>query len=125
MGHEMLEQQLQLKHTQLRNRLVMGSMHTGLEEGWHNRKGLQCGMHLRTVDYVAFSGIAEKQKNLPRACMERIFTLTLFADDYSMWYQVALVWSRVVSCHGVVPTGRDASDLASCRCERAVSRRPL
>ena len=28
----MLEQQLQLKHTQLRNRLVMGSMHTGLEE---------------------------------------------------------------------------------------------
>ena len=36
----MLEQQLQLKHTQLRNRLVMGSMHTGLEEGWHNRKRL-------------------------------------------------------------------------------------
>jgi 2,4-dienoyl-CoA reductase (NADPH2) len=41
MGHEMLEQQLQLKHTQLRNRLVMGSMHTGLEEGWHNRKRLR------------------------------------------------------------------------------------
>ena len=40
MGHRMLEQQLQLKHTQLRNRLVMGSMHTGLEEGWHNRKRL-------------------------------------------------------------------------------------
>lgn len=37
----MLEQQLQLKHTQLRNRLVMGSMHTGLEEGWHNRKRLK------------------------------------------------------------------------------------
>ena len=37
----MLEQQLQLKHTQLRNRLVMGSMHTGLEEGWHNRKRLR------------------------------------------------------------------------------------
>ena len=36
----MLEKQLQLKHTQLRNRLVMGSMHTGLEEGWHNRKRL-------------------------------------------------------------------------------------
>lgn len=36
----MLEHQLQLKHTQLRNRLVMGSMHTGLEEGWHNRKRL-------------------------------------------------------------------------------------
>ena len=36
----MLDQQLQLKHTQLRNRLVMGSMHTGLEEGWHNRKRL-------------------------------------------------------------------------------------
>jgi 2,4-dienoyl-CoA reductase (NADPH2) len=41
MGHKMLEQQLQLKHTQLRNRLVMGSMHTGLEEGWHNRKRLR------------------------------------------------------------------------------------
>ncbi len=40
MGHRMLEHQLQLKHTQLRNRLVMGSMHTGLEEGWHNRKRL-------------------------------------------------------------------------------------
>ena len=37
----MLEQQLQLKHTPLRNRLVMGSMHTGLEEGWHNRKRLR------------------------------------------------------------------------------------
>ncbi|WP_394191057.1 FAD-dependent oxidoreductase [Pseudoalteromonas atlantica] len=37
----MLEQQLQLKHTHLRNRLVMGSMHTGLEEGWHNRKRLK------------------------------------------------------------------------------------
>ena len=37
----MLEQQLELKHTQLRNRLVMGSMHTGLEEGWHNRKRLR------------------------------------------------------------------------------------
>ncbi|WP_440056041.1 FAD-dependent oxidoreductase [Pseudoalteromonas sp. T1lg65] len=36
----MLEQQLKLKHTELRNRLVMGSMHTGLEEGWHNRKRL-------------------------------------------------------------------------------------
>lgn len=36
----MLEKQLELKHTQLRNRLVMGSMHTGLEEGWHNRKRL-------------------------------------------------------------------------------------
>ncbi len=41
MGHKMLEQQLQLKHTHLRNRLVMGSMHTGLEEGWHNRKRLK------------------------------------------------------------------------------------
>ncbi|KTF12070.1 oxidoreductase [Pseudoalteromonas sp. H103] len=37
----MLEQQLELKHTQLRNRLVMGSMHTGLEEGWYNRKRLR------------------------------------------------------------------------------------
>ncbi|BBN81860.1 NADPH-dependent 2,4-dienoyl-CoA reductase [Pseudoalteromonas sp. A25] len=36
----MLEKQLELKHTTLRNRLVMGSMHTGLEEGWHNRKRL-------------------------------------------------------------------------------------
>ena len=36
----MLEKKLELKHTQLRNRLVMGSMHTGLEEGWHNRKRL-------------------------------------------------------------------------------------
>ncbi|MCF6434194.1 NADPH-dependent 2,4-dienoyl-CoA reductase [Pseudoalteromonas sp. MMG022] len=36
----MLEKQLELKHTELRNRLVMGSMHTGLEEGWHNRKRL-------------------------------------------------------------------------------------
>lgn len=39
-GRQMLEQELQLKHTSLRNRLVMGSMHTGLEEGWHNRKRL-------------------------------------------------------------------------------------
>ncbi|MBQ4832327.1 FAD-dependent oxidoreductase [Pseudoalteromonas sp. MMG010] len=37
----MLEQQLKLKHTHLKNRLVMGSMHTGLEEGWHNRKRLR------------------------------------------------------------------------------------
>ena len=37
----MLEQKLQLPHTELRNRLVMGSMHTGLEEGWHNRKRLR------------------------------------------------------------------------------------
>ncbi|RZM72747.1 NADPH-dependent 2,4-dienoyl-CoA reductase [Pseudoalteromonas rubra] len=37
----MLEQKLQLKNTDLRNRLVMGSMHTGLEEGWHNRKRLK------------------------------------------------------------------------------------
>ncbi|TQF70800.1 FAD-dependent oxidoreductase [Pseudoalteromonas luteoviolacea] len=37
----MLEQKLQLKNSELRNRLVMGSMHTGLEEGWHNRKRLR------------------------------------------------------------------------------------
>ncbi|WMN60090.1 FAD-dependent oxidoreductase [Pseudoalteromonas xiamenensis] len=36
----MLEKELKLTHTTLRNRLVMGSMHTGLEEGWHNRKKL-------------------------------------------------------------------------------------
>lgn len=36
----MLEKELKLPHNQLRNRLVMGSMHTGLEEGWHNRKRL-------------------------------------------------------------------------------------
>ena len=36
----MLEQPLKLMHGELRNRLVMGSMHTGLEEGWHNRKRL-------------------------------------------------------------------------------------
>ena len=36
----MLEQQLKLKNNQLKNRLVMGSMHTGLEEGWGNRKKL-------------------------------------------------------------------------------------
>ncbi|MBS3796775.1 MULTISPECIES: NADPH-dependent 2,4-dienoyl-CoA reductase [unclassified Pseudoalteromonas] len=36
----MLEQALELAHGQIRNRLVMGSMHTGLEEGWHNRKRL-------------------------------------------------------------------------------------
>lgn len=43
----MLEQQLELKHTQLRNRLVMGSMHTGLEEGWHNRKRLRAFYNAR------------------------------------------------------------------------------
>ncbi|MCF6442424.1 FAD-dependent oxidoreductase [Pseudoalteromonas luteoviolacea] len=37
----MLEQKLKLKNSELRNRLVMGSMHTGLEEGWHNRKRLR------------------------------------------------------------------------------------
>ena len=36
----MLEAPLELKNTRLRNRLVMGSMHTGLEEGWANRKKL-------------------------------------------------------------------------------------
>lgn len=36
----MLEQQLKLAHTELRNRLVMGSMHTGLEEGFWNVKRL-------------------------------------------------------------------------------------
>ncbi len=36
----MLEQPLKLAHGEIRNRLVMGSMHTGLEEGWHNRKRL-------------------------------------------------------------------------------------
>ena len=36
----MLEAPLELKNTRLRNRLVMGSMHTGLEEGWSNRKKL-------------------------------------------------------------------------------------
>lgn len=36
----MLEQQLKLAHTELKNRLVMGSMHTGLEEGFWNVKRL-------------------------------------------------------------------------------------
>ena len=36
----MLEAPLELKNTRLRNRLVMGSMHTGLEEGWSNRTKL-------------------------------------------------------------------------------------
>ncbi|MFY8274939.1 FAD-dependent oxidoreductase [Pseudoalteromonas sp. SSDWG2] len=36
----MLENALKLAHGEIRNRLVMGSMHTGLEEGWHNRKRL-------------------------------------------------------------------------------------
>ena len=36
----MLEQELKLKHTTLRNRLIMGSMHTGLEEGFWNTKRL-------------------------------------------------------------------------------------
>lgn len=37
----MLEQELKLKNNQLRNRLVMGSMHTGLEEGFWNIKRLK------------------------------------------------------------------------------------
>ena len=49
----MLEQNLQLKHTQLRNRLVMGSMHTGLEEGWHNRKRLRAFYQARAQGGVA------------------------------------------------------------------------
>lgn len=37
----MLEQELKLKNNSLRNRLVMGSMHTGLEEGLWNVKRLK------------------------------------------------------------------------------------
>ena len=37
----MLEQELKLKNNSLRNRLVMGSMHTGLEEGVWNIKRLK------------------------------------------------------------------------------------
>ena len=77
----MLEQQLQLKHTQLRNRLVMGSMHTGLEEGWHNRKRLRAFYEARAKGGTAMLITGGYSPNL-------LGKLTPISSSFNSYYDV-------------------------------------
>ncbi|MFC3031324.1 FAD-dependent oxidoreductase [Pseudoalteromonas fenneropenaei] len=77
----MLEQQLQLPHNTLRNRLVMGSMHTGLEEGWHNRKKLAAFYEARAKGGVGLIITGGYSPNLRGK-------LTPIASSFNSFYDV-------------------------------------
>ncbi|BDF94218.1 NADPH-dependent 2,4-dienoyl-CoA reductase [Pseudoalteromonas sp. KAN5] len=91
----MLEQQLQLKHTQLRNRLVMGSMHTGLEEGWHNRKRLRAFYEARAKGGTAMLITGGYSPNLRGK-------LTPISSSFNSYYDVVKhrAYTDVVHQHG-------------------------
>lgn len=95
MGHPMLEQQLQLKHTSLRNRLVMGSMHTGLEEGWHNRKRLAAFYEERAKGGVGLIVTGGYSPNLRGK-------LTPISSSFNSYYDVLKhkAYTDVVHKHG-------------------------
>lgn len=95
MGHRMLEQQLQLKHTQLRNRLVMGSMHTGLEEGWHNRKRLRAFYEARAKGGTAMLITGGYSPNLRGK-------LTPISSSFNSYYDVFKhrAYTNAVHKHG-------------------------
>ena len=80
-GAHMLEQKLQLPHTELRNRLVMGSMHTGLEEGWHNRKRLRAFYQARAKGGTGLIITGGYSPNIRGK-------LTPFASTFSSYYDV-------------------------------------
>lgn len=91
----MLEQQLQLKHTQLRNRLVMGSMHTGLEEGWHNRKRLRAFYEARAKGGTAMLITGGYSPNLRGK-------LTPISSSFNSYYDVFKhrAYTNAVHKHG-------------------------
>ena len=91
----MLEQQLQLKHTQLRNRLVMGSMHTGLEEGWHNRKRLSAFYEARAKGGTAMIITGGYSPNLRGK-------LTPISSSFNSYYDVVKhrAYTGAVHKHG-------------------------
>ena len=105
----MLDQQLQLKHTQLRNRLVMGSMHTGLEEGWHNRKRLSAFYEARAKGGTAMIITGGYSPNLRGK-------LTPISSSFNSYYDVFKhrAYTGAVHKHGgkiclqLLQAGRDA-----------------
>ncbi|MEQ5875108.1 FAD-dependent oxidoreductase [Pseudoalteromonas sp. NFXS39] len=91
----MLEQKLQLPHTELRNRLVMGSMHTGLEEGWHNRKRLRAFYEARAKGGTGLIITGGYSPNLRGK-------LSPFASTFNSFYDVIKhkAYTEAVHQHG-------------------------
>ena len=91
----MLEQKLELKHIQLRNRLVMGSMHTGLEEGWHNRKRLRAFYEARAKGGTAMLITGGYSPNLRGK-------LTPISSSFNSYYDVFKhrAYTQAVHQHG-------------------------
>ncbi|WP_404340077.1 FAD-dependent oxidoreductase [Pseudoalteromonas mariniglutinosa] len=91
----MLEQKLQLKHSELRNRLVMGSMHTGLEEGWHNRKRLRAFYEARAKGGTGLIITGGYSPNLRGK-------LTPISSSFNSYYDVFKhrAYTEVVHQHG-------------------------
>ncbi|CCQ12061.1 2,4-dienoyl-CoA reductase [NADPH] [Pseudoalteromonas luteoviolacea B = ATCC 29581] len=91
----MLEQELKLPNTELRNRLVMGSMHTGLEEGWHNRKRLAAFYEARAkggVGLIITGGYSPNVRG----------KLTPIASSFNSFYDVIKhkAYTQAVHRHG-------------------------
>ncbi|ATC94670.1 FAD-dependent oxidoreductase [Pseudoalteromonas tunicata] len=77
----MLEQELKLKNNHLKNRLVMGSMHTGLEEGLGNLKKLNAFYQARAEGGVGLIITGGYSPNLRGK-------LTPFSSTFNSWFDV-------------------------------------
>ncbi|MBQ4852065.1 FAD-dependent oxidoreductase [Pseudoalteromonas sp. MMG012] len=91
----MLEKKIELKHTELRNRLVMGSMHTGLEEGWHNRKRLSAFYEARAKGGTGLIITGGYSPNIRGK-------LTPISSSFNSYYDVVKhrAYTRAVHQHG-------------------------
>lgn len=91
----MLAEPLHLPHNQLKNRLVMGSMHTGLEEGWHNRKRLAAFYDARAKGGVGLIITGGYSPNLRGK-------LTPIASSFNTHYDVIKhrAYTKAVHQHG-------------------------
>ncbi|WP_091986382.1 FAD-dependent oxidoreductase [Pseudoalteromonas denitrificans] len=77
----MLEKKLELKNNALKNRLVMGSMHTGLEEGLRNRSKLRAFYEARAKGGVGLIITGGYSPNLRGK-------LTPFSSSFNSWIDV-------------------------------------
>jgi len=77
----MLEQKLKLKNNELKNRLVMGSMHTGLEEGLRNHSKLRAFYEARAKGGVGLIITGGYSPNLRGK-------LTPFSSSFNSWIDV-------------------------------------
>ncbi len=91
----MLANEIKLKHNQLPNRLVMGSMHTGLEEGWKNRAKLKAFYEERAKGGVGLIITGGYSPNLRGK-------LTPFSSSFNSWFDVFKhkAYTEAVHRHG-------------------------